>query len=119
MSLVKMKDKRTGVTYVYESESYWDKEKKQPRNHRKLIGKLDERTGEIIPTAGKGRPRKQHTDLPQEKQKADVCVLLSGLEEKDIRIRELEEENRKLSASHQKLAEGLKKLLAQCGQEES
>ncbi len=124
MSLVKMKDKRTGVTYVYESESYWDKEKKQPRNRRKLIGKLDEQTGEIVPTAGKGRPRKQHADHAQEspdreKQEAEACALRSRLEEKDARIRELEEENRKLSASRQKLAEGLKKLLAQYGQEES
>ena len=31
MSIVKNKDKRTGITYVYESQSYWDKEKKQPR----------------------------------------------------------------------------------------
>ena len=45
MSLVKLKDKRTGTTYIYESESYWDKEKKQPRSRRKLIGKLDEETG--------------------------------------------------------------------------
>lgn len=36
MSIVKLKDKRTGTTYVYESESYWDKEKKQPRSRRKL-----------------------------------------------------------------------------------
>ena len=50
MSIIKHKDKRTGVTYVYESESYWDKEKKQPRSRRTLIGKLDEATGEIVPT---------------------------------------------------------------------
>lgn len=42
MSIVKLKNKRSGVTYVYESESYWDKEKKQPRSKRILIGKLDE-----------------------------------------------------------------------------
>ncbi len=30
MSLVKLKDKRSGTTYVYESESYWDKEKSSP-----------------------------------------------------------------------------------------
>ena len=39
MSIVKLKDKRTGTTYVYESESYWDKEKKQPRSRRKLIAR--------------------------------------------------------------------------------
>ena len=55
MSIVKSKNKKTGVTYVYESESYWDKEKQQPRAHRRLIGKLDEETGDIIPTGRSGR----------------------------------------------------------------
>ncbi len=32
MSQVKVTNKKSGITYVYESESYWDKEKKQPRN---------------------------------------------------------------------------------------
>ncbi len=50
MALVKATNKKSGITYVYESESYWDKEKKQPRNKRKLIGKIDPETGEIIPT---------------------------------------------------------------------
>jgi len=54
MSIVKAKNKKTGITYVYESESYWDKEKKQPRNKRKLIGKIDDQTGEIVPTRGHG-----------------------------------------------------------------
>ncbi len=54
MSIVKMTNKKTGVTYVYESVSYWDKEKQQPRNKRKLIGKLDPVTGEIIPTGKRG-----------------------------------------------------------------
>ena len=48
-SIIKKLNKKTGVTYVYESESYWDKEKKQPRSRRKLIGKIDEETGEIVP----------------------------------------------------------------------
>lgn len=33
-------DKRVGITYVYESESYYDNEKHQSRSKRKLIGKL-------------------------------------------------------------------------------
>lgn len=57
-SYVKHLDKRTGITYIYESESYWDKEKKQPRNRRKLIGKLDPVTGEIVPTGNRGRKKK-------------------------------------------------------------
>ena len=50
MGIVYQKDKRVGITYAYESESYWDKEKKQARSRRKLIGRLNEETGEIIPT---------------------------------------------------------------------
>ena len=33
-------NKETGVTYIYESQSYWDKEKKQPRSKRVCVGKL-------------------------------------------------------------------------------
>lgn len=55
MSIVKVYNKKMDVTYVYESESYWDKEKQQPRNRRKLIGKLDPVTGEVVPTGKPGR----------------------------------------------------------------
>lgn len=70
MSIVKNKDKRTGITYVYESESYWDKEKQQPRSRRTLIGKLDETTGEIVPTDGRGRKRKDN----QSKNESDTTL---------------------------------------------
>lgn len=43
-------NKSTGVTYVYESESYWDKEKHQPRNKRVCIGKLDPVSGSFLPS---------------------------------------------------------------------
>lgn len=58
MSLVKLYNKERDVTYVYESTSYWDKEKKQPRSKRKLIGKIDPETGEIVPTGKRGRKKK-------------------------------------------------------------
>ena len=58
MAITKSKDNRTGITYVYSSESYWDKEKKAPRNRKKLIGKIDEATGEIVPTGKRGRKPK-------------------------------------------------------------
>ncbi len=59
MSYVNQFDKRSGITYVYESVSYWDKEKKQPRSRRKLVGRLDLKTGKIIPTDGRGKRRNQ------------------------------------------------------------
>lgn len=50
MAIVKVHNKARNVTYVYESVSYWDKELKQPRSHRKLIGRIDPATGEVVPT---------------------------------------------------------------------
>ena len=59
MAIIKQRDKRSGITYVYESVSYWDKEKKQPRSKRTLIGRLDPDTGEVVPTDGRGKRRSQ------------------------------------------------------------
>ena len=47
---INLVNKKTGVTYVYESISFRDKEKKQSRNKRVCIGKLDPVTGEFIPS---------------------------------------------------------------------
>ena len=33
-SIIRSLDKRSGITYVYQSTSYWDKEKKAPRSKR-------------------------------------------------------------------------------------
>lgn len=61
MAQIKHFDKRVGITYVYESESYYNNEKHQSRSKRKLIGKIDPETGEIIPTGKRGRPSKNIT----------------------------------------------------------
>ena len=58
-AIIHQKDKRSGITYAYESISYWDKEKKQSRAKRKLIGRVDEATGKIVPTDGRGHRRGQ------------------------------------------------------------
>ena len=55
-AIIHQKDKRSGITYAYESISYWDKEKKQSRAKRKLIGRVTD-SGEIIPTDGRGHRR--------------------------------------------------------------
>lgn len=59
MGIVKQFDKRSGITYVYENKAYWDKEKKQSRAKRTLIGRLDPETGEIIPTDGRMKRDKE------------------------------------------------------------
>ena len=57
-AIIHQTDKRSGITYAYESISYWDKEKKQSRAKRKLIGRVDKETGEIVLTDGRGRRKK-------------------------------------------------------------
>jgi len=84
MAIIKQFDKRTGITYVYDSKSYYDKDKKCSRAKRTLIGKIDPDTGEMIPTDGrnKGAKSKTNTSSPEI--------------DKDKRIQELEDENRQL-----------------------
>jgi hypothetical protein len=48
MAIIHQYDKRSGITYAYESISYWDKEKKMSRAKRKLIGRIDPDTGELF-----------------------------------------------------------------------
>jgi hypothetical protein len=43
-------NKKTGITYVYESISFWDKQKRQSRNKQVCVGKLDPISGEFIPS---------------------------------------------------------------------
>ena len=47
---VEQVNKKNGITYVYESHSYWDKQKKQSRSKRVCIGKIDPDTGAFIPS---------------------------------------------------------------------
>jgi len=96
MSIVRLKDKRTGTTYVYESESYWDKEKKQPRNKRVLIGKVDEATGETVPTDGRGRKRKGTTQKDADNRDAIISGFKKQLEEQGATIKQLAIENQML-----------------------
>jgi len=61
MAIIKQYNKRYGTTYVYESHSYWDKEKRMTRAKRKLIGRLDPDTGDIVPTKGRNKKNKDET----------------------------------------------------------
>jgi hypothetical protein len=53
MGIIYQHDKRSGITYAYDSHAIWDKEKKMSRAKRTLIGRLDAETGEIVPTDGR------------------------------------------------------------------
>ena len=72
MGIIYQKDKRSGITYAYENKAYWDKEKRVSRSKRTLIGRLDEATGEIVPTDGRGKKRSPYQTV--EKSKRDEIM---------------------------------------------
>jgi hypothetical protein len=123
MSLVRYTNKKTGVVTVYESTSHYDPVTKQSRPIRKYLGVEDPKTGEIIPSSGKpGRkkasdptsrpavPKKDSTDykLLYEVQKKENA-------EKDIRIKELERQNKLLVANLEHLKDTITKALSATG----
>lgn len=116
MSIVKAYNKKTGITYVYESESYWDSEKKQPRNRRKLIGKLDE-NGEIVPTGKTGQPQAETFTLTAtEKKELEAIREASEIYQKElVEARRdlflLKEQIRKLEKEKQELLEDIRRIL--------
>jgi hypothetical protein len=79
MGIVFQKDKRVGITYAYENRAYWDKEKKQSRSKRELIGRVDLETGEIVPTSGR---RKNDGASQKEDEHQDYKMLYEKMQKK-------------------------------------
>ena len=103
MAIIKQYHKDTNTTYVYESASYWDADKRQSRSKRKLLGKLDPQTGEVIPTGSRGRKRKEtpassdnRTDIEAREKDERIRELTIALAQKDADIIRLEQKNHKL-----------------------
>lgn len=76
MAIIHQLDKRSGITYAYESKSYWDKEKKMSRAKRTLIGRVDPQTGDIIPTDGRGRKTKEQKEKANKAELEKLCEKL-------------------------------------------
>ena len=84
MSIVYNKDKRSGITYAYESTSYWDKERKMPRCKRTLIGRVNPETKEIVPTDGRCRKNSPYNkDEPTEEMK--IRERLKGMKVSELK----------------------------------
>jgi hypothetical protein len=80
MAIIYQHDKRSGITYAYESIATWDKEKKMSRAKRTLIGRVDPNTGEIVPTDGRNRKPK----VKKEEQPVDYKALYEKLQKKNL-----------------------------------
>jgi transposase len=66
-NIIYQRNKKSGVIYAYENRPYWNPEKKQSRADRKLLGKVDPLTGNIVPTRGrkaKKEPAVQTAEKP-------------------------------------------------------
>ena len=63
-SITHHRNKKTGAVYVYSVESYWDKEKKAPRNRQTCLGRLDPETGEVIPSKRRRRIAERASSAP-------------------------------------------------------
>lgn len=98
MGIVYQRDKRSGITYAYESRAWWDKEKKQSRAKRTLIGRVDEETGEIVPTDG--RVRKAAARKAEEAARPRYKAMY---EEQLARVAELEAEVARLRSELESL----------------
>ena len=99
MGIIYQKDKRSGITYAYESTAFWSKEKKQSRAKRRLIGKVDPDTNEIVPTDGRGRKRSPYYDPSVDKVEDMPCT-----------VKELKAEVRRLRAENAALSERIDEL---------
>lgn len=104
-SIVYQVDKKTGTKYAYESFSYWDKEKQQPRSKRKYIGKVDPVTGEII----RKEEKKKHSDINTEKS-LELSQLYEEIKIKNQSIEQLSGELKKSQEENVKLRNLLSKI---------
>ena len=104
MAILYRFDKRSRVTYVYESKSYRDPITKQPRSHRKLIGKLDDQ-GNIVATRKKSRSNTSTTERVSSTTSATTSSITPVSVQRliDERDQEIVSLKRKLNTIEQKL----------------
>ncbi len=95
MKTVRSYNKQNDTTYVYEViDNYWDKEKKQARSKRRLIGKIDPETNEMIPT-GSGKKKQEREAQKEADYEARYKEAMEQIAQRDQRIAELEDLLRK------------------------
>ena len=99
-------DKRTGIKYAYESFSYWDKDKQQPRSKRKYIGRVDPETNEIIHTQNKGKK----ANVSPAPDKKELSRLYDEVRSKDQEISALQKKLSKVEKRCSALSEAIRKI---------
>ena len=113
MATIYQTNKKTGITYIIESESYWDKEKQQPRSHRTIIGKLDPVTGEVVPTKKYNREKKPSSSGALGTSEQAASAISMEHDELVGHIRKLEQRVIQLQEEKEALIRDLNKVLQQ------
>ncbi len=104
--IVYQTDPKTGIKYAYESVSYWDKDKKQPRSKRQYIGRVDEKTGEII----RKKEKAKHSTEPSEGSSTEIRDLLEKIKEQEKTIDALKSEIKTKDEKYRKLTASVRKV---------
>lgn len=99
MGIIYQTDKRSGITYAYENQSFWDPVLKRSKSKRKLIGRVDPKTNEIIPTDGRCK-KLSPTYIPEE----DDYEMPKTTKELKEEIRRLLKENKDLKDQVKRLS---------------
>lgn len=105
-SIVYQIDKKTGTKYAFESTSFWDKEKKQPRSKRKYLGKVDPETGKIIPSRG----RSSQPSESKENENDEIRDLQEALKDRDSIIAGLRQDLDRITAQHEQAVATLRQI---------
>lgn len=88
MGIVYQTDKRSGITYAYENQSFWDPVLKRSKSKRKLIGRVDPQTKQIVPTDGRCKKRS-----PSFVAEPDEYVMPKTIKELKAEVNRLLKEN--------------------------
>ena len=119
MGEVHCRDPRSGIIYVYSSESYLDPETNTRKTCRKLIGKLDE-NGNVVPTKGTpGRNKKRAVDKKTANGSDSDAVIKELTESYEQRLKaqldritSLENTIRELTREKKNLVDSMDRVLA-------
>lgn len=105
-----------GRVYAYSSESYWDKEKHQPRSKRTYLGRVNPETGEIIKGRAGGKNYKPPKSKPDGARNSgsepnpEMQRLLQMVQSRDETISRLTQENKALQHKMDKINRSVRQI---------
>ena len=110
MSCIVYRKDSAGRVYAYSSESYWSKEKGQPRSKRTYLGRVNPETGEIIKGRQGGKNYKPKMATPVSEPDSDRQQLLDIITSKNAEIAEMQQDIRALQNQVKQMSGSLQKI---------